>query len=157
LLPGLTSMLGGISGLDDELLLDSFLQHGDRIRSNPEQLQFVTRLPLQQGAAQGSTAPATRQPTHVLAGTRAVPLPLGRLVFGSSSGNDAARVLPLPGLAPGTALILHRTRTQVLLELQGLDSVRVNDVAAVNNRALQLGDRIDAGLGATQLQLIEVE
>lgn len=157
LLPGLTSVLGGIGGLDDELLLDSFLQHGDRIRSNPEQLQFVTRLPLRQGSAQGSTAPAARQPTHVLAGSRAVPLPLGKLVFGSSSGNDAARVLPLQGLAAGTALVLHRTRTQLLLELQGLDAVRVNDASAVTGTALQLGDRVDAGNGAALLQLIEVE
>lgn len=156
-LPGLTSVLGGIGGLDDDLLLESFLQHGDLIRSNPEQLQFVTRLPLRQGAAQGSTAPATRQPTHVMAGHRAVPLPLGRLIFGTSTRSDATRELPLPGLAPGTAVILHRTRTQLLLELQGFDSVLVNGAAAATGSTLQLGDRIDAGNGAALLQLIEVE
>jgi hypothetical protein len=157
LLPGLTAGLGGISGLDDELLLDSFLTHGARICSNPEQPQFITRLPLQQGARPGMAAPLVRQPTHVLVGARAVPLPPGRLVFGAADDADAARVLPLPGLAPGQALILQRTRTQLVLELRSLDMVQVNAASAGTGTALQLGDRIDAGNGAALLQLIEVE
>lgn len=156
-LPGLTAVLDGIEGLDDERLLDSFITHGDRIRSNPEQLQHVTRLPLQVSTGQGRSKSSVRQPTHVLAGARAVPLPQGRLVFGTAAGTDAARVLPLAGLAPGSALVLHRTRTQLLLELQDLDSARVNDAAVNSGIALQLGDRIDAGNGAALLHLIEVE
>ncbi|MGA0805484.1 MAG: hypothetical protein ACO3PV_03070, partial [Pseudohongiellaceae bacterium] len=113
------------------------------------------------GAAQaprpGTAAPLVRQPTHVLVGARAVPLPPGRLVFGAADDADAARVLPLPGLAPGQALILQRTRTQLVLELRSLDMVQVNAASAGTGTALQLGDRIDAGNGAALLQLIEVE
>lgn len=157
-LPGLTAVLSGVSALEDERMLDSFLEHDAQIRRTPEQLQFVTRLPLRRSSTGGpQTSAPLRLPTHLLLGTRAIALPLGKLLLGdAAAGADAARVLPLPGLPAGSAVVLQRTRSQVLLELQGIDRVQVNAADAGTGATLQLGDRIQAA-GAAPLQLIEVE
>lgn len=173
LLPGLTAALPGIIALDDALLLDSFLGNLQHIRTTPEQVQFVTRLPVgQRHTSTAATALPPRLPTHVLVENKAISLPQGRLVFGATPADgNFVRVLPLelavtPKPEPQDetrkaaellqgSIILDRSLKQLRLELRDLDTVLLNGSVASSGALLALGDCLQ--IGAITLRLIQVE
>lgn len=156
-LPGLTASLAGVSGIDDSLLMASCLGNLDHILKAPEQVQFVTRLPLASGVASAAHSAQVKLPTHVVLEHKALPLPTGRLAFGvPAAGTDFTRVVPLPTLSKGT-LVLNKGRNQLQLELHELDTVKLNGNVAVSGSNLTLGDCLQLGSDGPTLHFIQVE
>lgn len=155
-LPGLVQSIPGLLALNDEVLMATCLQHLDYIRRPADKLQFITRLPLT--GLVSAPPPQPRLPTHVLFNHKALPLPSGRLLFGSPpAGLDSIRVLPLAvasGFSGAAALV--RTAHGVQLELHTKVPVFCNGVPALNGQPLVLGDTLQLGQGS-ELQLIVVE
>lgn len=156
-LPGLSRHLPGLIALDEDSTMDICLQHLDNIRRPPDNLNFITRLPLN-GAAARAPLFQNRAPTHVLFRHKAIPLPAGRLLFGvPPEGLDCARVIPVPELASGTALALVRTPRAVQVEIHGPMQTLCNGAPAATLQELTLGDQLQLGTEGPVLQLIGVE
>lgn len=154
-LPGLTAGLPGISALDDEQLMEACLANLDHIRKEPDQVHFITKLP---AAATGAAQPAgARLPTHLLLRHKALQLPVGRLALGKPEQGDYVRVLPLDGVNDNNALIFHRTRKQLVLELQGLEAVWLNGSRVGSGETLVTGDAVQLDPDTEPLRLIQVE
>ncbi len=155
--PGLAQSIPGLIALDDEQTMATCVRHLDFIRRPADNLQFITRLPLAAGNVSVPT-PQPRLPTHVLFNHKALPLPLGRLVFGTPQpGLDSARVLPLPtdaGFSGAAALV--RSARGVQLELHTTVPVQCNGLLARDGQTLAMGDKLRLGQGP-ELQLIVVE
>jgi hypothetical protein len=155
-LPGLSQYLPGLIALDEDSTMAACVRHLDHIRRQPDNLNFVTRLPLDNVTrAAAVTSLQSRLPTHVLFRHKAIPLPLGRLLFGTApTGVDCARIVPVPEFRGG-ALALTRTPRAVQLELY-LDGVQYNGQPATSGQPLMLGDQLQLADGPL-LQLIAVE
>jgi hypothetical protein len=156
-LPGLQLYIPKAVVLKDELLLDSFLVHMDNIVLSPDQVQFITRLPLRQQLGNAAAQPSREpQATHVLLNNKAISLPKGLLAFGAAPADGKfARIIPLEGNSTNGFLVIDKQPGQLVLEqLQG-DSVLVNDKSASSGMTLSLGDRIK--LDGALLHLIQVE
>src|SRR5690606_38367301 len=100
-LPGLASHLPGLQALHEDALLETFLRNLPQIRRTPEQLQFISSLPLETAAAR--PAPAAPLATHLLLGAVAHALPEGRLSLGSlPDAKNTDRVLAWPQAMTGS-------------------------------------------------------
>lgn len=154
-LPGLTTVLGGVIAVDDAQLMTHCLAQLDNIKSPPEAPRFVTRLPLTQDNPEQATT-ARGLPTHVVWEYKAIPLPLGRLGFGSQLGDlPLARLVPVDDL-PG-ALVIERQSRNIVLELKTTAPVSRNGQPVTSGTPLQLGDTLLVGEARRPLQLIQVE
>ncbi len=158
-LPGLTRFIPGITALDDDAVMHTCIQYLEHIRRDPENLQFVSRLPIEKSG--NPLAPVqNRTPTHVLYQNRAILLPAGRLVFGSAAENeslrDSARIVPMHDIGFSGAIAVTRGARGVQLELHTTSAVMLNRQPVQQGKALQLGDKLTLGNGE-ELQLIVVE
>jgi hypothetical protein len=155
-LPGLAQSFPGVIALDDDAAMAACVQHLDYIRRPPDRLQFITRLPLTDAAPIAAPQPV-RRPTHVLFNHSALPLPAGRIVFGSAPQDlQGARVVPLPSTNTGDGgIALVRGARGLQLELHTAVPVTVNGAPAQHDQMLSLGDTVR--IGDTELRLILVE
>ncbi|MDY6983323.1 MAG: hypothetical protein SV422_09555 [Pseudomonadota bacterium] len=155
-LPGLAQSFPGIVALDDDAAMAACMQHLDYIRRPPDKLQFITRLPLVDAAPVTPPQPV-RRPTHVLFNHSALPLPAGRIVFGSAPHDmQCTRVVPFSAgsnVDGGVALV--RGARGLQLETFTSAPVHVNSAPAHNEQMLALGDVVH--IGDTELRLILVE
>lgn len=157
-LPGLTQTLPGLIALDDDATVRACLQHLEHIRRAPENMQFVSRVPLSAAAAAVAHVAQPKTPTHVLLNHRAVMLPPGRLTVGSPpAGLDSARIMPLPEGGFSGAIALLRTTRGLQLELHSSDPVLHNGRPATHGQALVVGDVLQLGRNSQSLQMIIVE
>lgn len=157
-LPGLTQGLPGLIAVDDEQGPAVIQQFRENIASSPDNIVFTSRLPLIKGTV-STVAPVMppRLPTHILLNHRALLLPTGRTLLGSTNGAiDYARQLPLPDQGFQGAIALLRSSKGVQLELHTQQSVLLNGKPAANNHVLVPGDALQIGNGP-QLHLITVE
>jgi len=156
-LPGLELYLPEADVLADDLLLESFLGHMDNIVKTPDQVQFITRLPLRQQVSTATGLPRKQlQSTHVLVDNRAVALPKGLLAIGAAPAYGTfARVIPLQETSSPGFLVLDKQPGQLLLDQFQGEAVLVNDQSASPGMTLSLGDRIK--LNGALLHLIQVE
>ncbi|HWK55508.1 MAG TPA: hypothetical protein VNR18_14110 [Hyphomicrobiales bacterium] len=157
-LPGLSSHIHGLIALEEDAALRACLQYLPHIRRAPDQLQLITRLPLEGAAARATPAPQPKVPTHVLFDHRAMLLPPGRLSLGKPPPTLAsARIVPLGRTAFSGAVTLLRSARGVQLELHTSEPVRYNDAPALNGQMLVVGDRLQLGRDGPSLHLIVVE
>lgn len=164
-LPGVSLHLPGLIALDDDSTMVTCIRHLDHIRRPADNLHFITRLPLlsqtsAQTAHSAQTVPVlqNRLPTHVLFRHKALPLPTGRLVFGTPpAGLEAARIVPMPELAAGSAIALVRTARELLLEVYGQVPVLLDGNPARHGQTVTLGNLLQPGQDGPTLQLIMVE
>lgn len=158
-LPGLTRAIPGLIALDDDLVMTAYLHYLDHIRRNPDNLQFVARLPLEKTGT-AATPVQNRTPTHILYQNKAILLPAGRLTFGSAADSESlkesARIVPVPDSGFSGAIAVTRSTRGVQLELHTTAPVLLNSQPAQQGKALQLGDKLTFGSGE-ELQLIVVE
>lgn len=156
-LPGFGRYLPGLVALDDDSPMQACIHHLDNIKRPADNLHFITRLPLGGSRATVAVAPA-RVPTHVLLNHKALPLPTGRLVFGTlPPGLEAARVVPVPGLPAATAVALVRTARSIVVESHGPLPLLVGGKAVASGHELALGTLLQLGHDGPLLQLIAVE
>jgi hypothetical protein len=156
MLPGLTAAFPGISGIADEAAISSALHYQAALSRPAAALSFITRLPLDASQPATAALATLRQPTHLLLGHQAVPLPQGKLVIGTAPAQlDYVRVLPLAGLEG--ALVLHRTLRGVSVEAHGPRQLRCNGQLIAANHSLELGDVLQVDNHPAALQLIVVE
>jgi hypothetical protein len=161
-LPGVTLHLPGLIALDDDSTMVACIRHLDDIRRPADNLHFITRLslhtPSQATAHTMIPALQNRLPTHVLFRHKALPLPTGRLVFGTPpAGLDAARIVPLPELTAGRAVALVRTARELLLEVYGPVPVLLDGNPVQHGQNVTLGNLLQLGPNGPALQLIMVE
>ncbi|MDR0780703.1 MAG: hypothetical protein LBF16_08420 [Pseudomonadales bacterium] len=155
-LPGLTRYIPGLITLDDDAMMNACLEQIDHIRRPPDNLQLITRLPLDGLRAMATPAPQLKAPTHLLFNHRALLLPQGRLTLGTPPAPlDSARIVPLPGFDGAVALL--RNAKGVQLELHTPDPVLRNGGLAQNGQALVMGDTLQIGTNGPILQMIVVE
>ncbi len=157
-LPGLTQTLPGLISLDDDLTVRACLQHLEHIRRAPENMQFVSRMPLSAAAAAVAPVAQPKTPTHVLLNHRAVMLPPGRLTVGTPPASlDSARIMPLAENGFRGAIALLRTGRGLQLEVHSSDTVLHNGRPATHGQVLVMGDVLQLGKNSHNLQLIIVE
>jgi hypothetical protein len=155
-LPGLTHYIPGLITLDDEVAMATCLAQLDHIRRAPDNLQLVTRLPLDGLSAISAPAPQLKVPTHLLFNHRALLLPPGRLSLGTPPAQlESARIVPVNGLSGAVTLL--RNAKGVQLELHTNEPVLRNGGPAQNGQMLVMGDTLQLGVNGPQLQLIVVE
>ncbi|HHX81945.1 MAG TPA: hypothetical protein GX696_03050, partial [Pseudomonadaceae bacterium] len=152
-LPGLLSQLPGLQAISEDRVQDSFLHNIEHIRRDPAQLQFISSLPLAT-TKQAPVVPAAEPPSHVLVGHKALSLPLGKLVLGSSTAQPSARTLPFAPAGVG-ALILERLPQELRVSSEQLDGVLHNGQALQQGSVLAPGDTLQ--VGTSTLRLIQVE
>ena len=156
-LPGLSLHLPGLVTLDDDSSVSTCMHYLDHIRRPSDSLPFITRLPLVENAMSVPLL-QTRQATHVLFRHRALPLPAGRLLFGTApTGLDCARVVPVPELPAGQALALTRGTRGAKLELHGAAPQLGDGNSATDGQPLPLGSLLRLTPKGPDLQLITVE
>lgn len=157
-LPGLTQTLPGLIALDDDATMGGYLNYLDQIRRSPENMQFVSRVPLSAAAAAVAPVAQPKTPTHVLLNHRAVMLPPGRLTVGTPPASlDSARIVPLPEAGFSGAIALLRTGRGLQLEVHSSDTVLYNGRPALSGQTLVMGDVLQLGKNSQSLQLIIVE
>src|SRR5690606_29791884 len=151
-LPGLASRLPGLLPVEEDAVLETFLRKLPEIRRSPEQVQFITSLPL--GTVSRPTPVAPRA-SHVLVGATAYALPEQRLVLGQPEhSTEGDRVLPWPSPQSG-CLIIERQGREWRVRAEGLAEVLHNGATLQANASLALGDKLQAG--EQHLRLIRVE
>jgi len=156
-LPGFGRYLPGLVALDDDSPMQACIHHLDNIQRSAGNLQFITRLPLG-GSSATTAAPPARLPTHVLFNHKALPLTSGRLVFGTPPrGLEAARVVPVPGLPPASAVALVRTARAIIVEVHGPVPLLENGKPVASGHEAGLGALLQLGPDGPLLQLIAVE
>lgn len=151
-LPGLASRLPGLLPVDEDAVLETFLRKLPEIRRSPEQVQFITSLPLDAVSRPAAVAPRA---SHVLVGATAYALPEKRLVLGQPEHRaEGDRVLPWPAPQSG-CLIIERQGREWHVRTEGLSGALHNGAALEANASLALGDELRAG--EQVLRLIRVE
>jgi hypothetical protein len=155
-LPGLTHYIPGLITLEDDVAMATVLEQLDHIRRAPDNLQLVTRLPLDGLSTVRAPAPQLKVPTHLLFNHRALLLPPGRLSLGAPPAQlESARIVPLNGF--DGAVTLLRNAKGVQLELHTSEPVLRNGVLAQSGQMLVMGDTLQLGANGPHLQLIVVE
>jgi hypothetical protein len=142
-LPGLVEHLSGIASqvrvLDESALFDGFARATSAIRSGPDALRLVTRLPFTPAAtdvAKAAPAAARDVPSHVLHGHDAVPLFDGIELDAQSFGRDNRQPLP-------SAPRVIAREGAYLLELGTNPDIRLNGLEARSGTLLAKGDVVD--------------
>ncbi len=157
-LPGFTQLVPGLVALDDDLTMRTCLQYVEQIRRAPENMQFISRVPLSAAASAAIPAAQPKTPTHVLLNHRAVMLPPGRLTLGTPPPSlDSARIMPLVENNFSGAIALLRTGRGLQLEVHSSDTVLHNGQPASSGQVLVMGDVLQLGKNGASLQLIIVE
>ncbi len=157
-LPGLTSSIAGLVAVDDDIAMNTLVRHFAHIKQSTDNMQLVTRLPLDQAAAPGKQPVPARMPTHVLLEHKAHALPTGRLLLGAAAaGIESARIMPLQIEGFTGAIALVRSARGLQLELHTTTPVLLNGHSAQSGHMLAMGDTLVLGTSGFTVQLIVVE
>jgi len=153
-LPGLLEHLRGIASaalvLEPGAVFDGFANAQRSIRSEPDALRLVTRLPFASSTSSGApaaAAPARDLPSHVLFGHEAVPLHDGLYL-------DSEWFAATAPMASSTAPRIVAREGAFVLELGPAGDVRLNGREAVSGTLLTKGDVVD--VAGARFQFISV-
>lgn len=149
-LPGFVSALSArgriVESTTEAALFDGVARHAAAIRSNPEALRLVTRLP-SNGERRARPTETTARPTHVLYGATARPIGQGLTLHRSTFAD-------LPnGFSDGGAGLIAAADA-VRLSLSPGTTAAVNRTPARDGMVLSPGDQLE--LGGARFHLIEV-
>jgi hypothetical protein len=141
-LPGLTSALPGINGIDDVDVINTLQAVLAEFEQSDGAINFISKLPTT-ALTQQRRERVGRQATHVLLGNKAITLPQGLLVLGTCPEiSEAERVLPLKELPLGASVSLRKTQTQLILNTMNIDNVLFNGKPVHSEQCLFLGDSV---------------
>ena len=174
-LPGLEARLGEIRNsrifaLPEAAAAAGALACSDRIRTDGDELPFVTRLPARPGRAHATAPPPARnepaavapetegQPTHLLLDGVAYAIAEAPFVLGLAIP-DQSRGINLEGPAEGISrshCSIFRRGSEVLVEDHSAHGSFVNGERVVGRSTLSVGDRLRLGSPGVEILLIKV-